>query len=74
MTQPMPLSFSRLSTFEQCPAQFDYLYVSKRVKSTMNEASEYGDTSIHYVKVNGQERPSKREEWDERHLLRPQLP
>jgi RecB family exonuclease len=44
----MPLSFSRLSTFEQCPAQFDYLYVSKRVKSTMNEASEYGDR-VHKV-------------------------
>jgi RecB family exonuclease len=43
MTHPMPLSFSRLSTFEQCPAQFDYLYVSKRVQSSMNEASEYGD-------------------------------
>jgi len=39
----MPLSFSRLSTFEQCPAQFDYLYVSKRVQSTSNEAADYGD-------------------------------
>jgi hypothetical protein len=48
MTHPMPLSFSRLSTFEQCPAQFDYLYVSKRVQSTMNEASEYGDR-VHKV-------------------------
>ena len=44
----MPLSFSRLSTFEQCPAQFDYLYVTKRVQSTMNEASEYGDR-VHKV-------------------------
>lgn len=43
MTTPMPLSFSRLSTFEQCPAQFDYLYVSKRVQSTSNEAADYGD-------------------------------
>lgn len=48
MTTLMPLSFSRLSTFEQCPAQFDYLYVSKRVQSTMNEASEYGDR-VHKV-------------------------
>jgi len=48
MTTPMPLSFSRLSTFEQCPAQFDYLYVSKRVQNTMNEASEYGDR-VHKV-------------------------
>jgi RecB family exonuclease len=43
MTTPMPLSFSRLSTFEQCQAQFDYLYVSKRVQNTSNEASDYGD-------------------------------
>ena len=48
MSNPMPLSFSRLSTFEQCPAQFDYLYVSKRVQNTMNEASEYGDR-VHKV-------------------------
>jgi RecB family exonuclease len=44
----MPLSFSRLSTFEQCPAQFDYLYVSKRVQNSTNEASEYGDR-VHKV-------------------------
>ena len=43
MAQWMPLSFSRLSTFEQCPAQFDYLYVSKSVVNSSNEASEYGD-------------------------------
>lgn len=43
MSNVMPLSFSRLSTFEQCPAQFDYLYVSKRVQSTTNEAADYGD-------------------------------
>lgn len=48
MTQLMPLSFSRLSTFEQCPAQFDYLYVSKRVQSTTNEAADYGDR-VHKV-------------------------
>jgi RecB family exonuclease len=39
----MPVSFSRLSTFEQCPAQFDYLYVSKLVPNLSNEASDYGD-------------------------------
>lgn len=44
----MPLSFSRLSTFENCPAQFDYLYVSKRVQNMSNEASEYGDR-VHKV-------------------------
>lgn len=43
MTHIMPLSFSRLSTFENCQAQFDYLYVSKRVQNTSNEASDYGD-------------------------------
>lgn len=48
MSQIMPLSFSRLSTFENCPAQFDYVYVSKRVKDQPNEASEYGDR-VHKV-------------------------
>lgn len=44
MTTPrMPLSFSRLSVFEQCQARFDYQYVSKRVQDSSNEASEYGD-------------------------------
>lgn len=48
MTKVMPLSFSRLSTFENCEAQFDYLYVSKRVQDKSNEASEYGDR-VHKV-------------------------
>lgn len=48
MTKVMPLSFSRLSTFEQCPAQFDYLYVSKRVVNHSNEHSDYGDR-VHKV-------------------------
>lgn len=48
MTKVMPLSFSRLSTFEQCEAQFDYLYVSKRVANQSNEASDYGDR-VHKV-------------------------
>jgi len=48
MTKVMPLSFSRLSTFEQCPAQFDYLYVSKRVVNESNEHSDYGDR-VHKV-------------------------
>jgi len=48
MSKVMPLSFSRLSTFENCPAQFDYVYVSKRVKDQPNEASEYGDR-VHKV-------------------------
>lgn len=48
MTKVMPLSFSRLSTFESCEAKFDYLYVSKRVVDQMNEASDYGDR-VHKV-------------------------
>ena len=48
MTKVMPLSFSRLSTFETCEAQFDYLYVSKRVANQSNEASDYGDR-VHKV-------------------------
>lgn len=43
MSDKMPLSYSRLSTFENCPAQFDYLYVSKSVRSVGSEATEYGD-------------------------------
>lgn len=43
MTKKLAMSFSRLNTFEQCPAKFDYLYVSKVVKDEMNEASAYGD-------------------------------
>jgi hypothetical protein len=39
----MPLSFSRLSTFEQCQAKFDYLYVSKSVKDEDNEYTIYGN-------------------------------
>ena len=39
----MPLSYSRLSTFENCQQQFDYLYVSKTVQSVGSDATEYGD-------------------------------
>jgi hypothetical protein len=44
----MALSYSRLSVFEQCPARFDYQYVSKRVQDQANEASAYGDR-VHKV-------------------------
>ncbi len=53
MTQPMPLSFSRLSTFEQCQAQFDYLYVSKRVQNSSNDASEYGNRVHELLEAKG---------------------
>jgi hypothetical protein len=49
MTAPsklMPVSFSRLSTFENCQAQFDYMYVSKSVQNKDNEFSLYG-TRVH---------------------------
>lgn len=43
MTTPIALSFSRLSTFEQCAAKFDYLYISKRVQDKDNEYTIYGN-------------------------------
>ena len=42
------LSYSRLSTFEQCQAKFDYLYVTKNVKDQGNEVSAYGNR-VHEV-------------------------
>lgn len=53
MTKPMPLSFSRLSTFEQCESMFDYLYVSKRVQDQQNEASAYGDRVHQILEARG---------------------
>lgn len=38
----IPLSYSRLTTFESCPSKFDYLYMSKLVKDAGNEHTEYG--------------------------------
>ena len=54
----MPLSFSRLSTFESCPQKFDYLYLSKTVKDSDNEFTLYG-TRVHealekYGKAGGE--------------------
>lgn len=46
MSHPMPLSFSRLSTFESCPQKFDYLYVTKNIKDSDNEFTIYG-TRVH---------------------------
>ena len=39
----MALSYSRLSTFEQCPQKFDYLYVTKAVQDLGNEHTIYGN-------------------------------
>lgn len=44
----MPLSYSRLSTFENCPAQFDYVNVSKSVAIRGSEAMDYGNR-VHEV-------------------------
>lgn len=46
MSQLMPLSFSRLSTFENCEAKFEHLYVTKRVTDSDNEFTIYG-TRVH---------------------------
>lgn len=43
MTKKFPLSFSRLSTFENCQQQFDYLYVTKSVQDQGNEHTFYGN-------------------------------
>lgn len=51
----MPLSFSRLSVFESCPAKFDYLYVSKRVQDQANEASAYGDRVHKVLEAKGRQ-------------------
>lgn len=53
MSTVMPLSFSRLSTFEQCEAKFDYLYVSKRVQDQQNEASAYGNRVHQLLEAKG---------------------
>lgn len=42
----MPLSYSRLSTFESCERKFEYLYVLKSVQDSGSTATEYG-TRVH---------------------------
>jgi hypothetical protein len=46
MTQKMPVSYSRLSTYEQCGRKFEYLYVLKQVQDQGSEATAYG-TRVH---------------------------
>lgn len=43
MTKRFPLSYSRLTTFEQCPAKFNYLYIEKTAVDHGNEYTEYGN-------------------------------
>lgn len=38
-----PLSFSRISTFEQCPLRFDYQYVTASHKDAGSDASRFGN-------------------------------
>jgi len=49
----MALSYSRLNTFENCPASFDYQYVSKLVKGTSCAASEYGNRVHEVLELHG---------------------
>lgn len=42
MNNKMPLSYSRLSCFENCQQQFDYLYVTKNVQDQGSVHTEYG--------------------------------
>ena len=63
----MPLSFSRLSTFESCESKFEFLYVTKRVKDADNEFTVYG-TRVHdalekYGKGEIDELPAEVEQW-----------
>lgn len=46
-----PVSFSRLSTFEQCEQKFDYLYVTKSIVDAGNEYTVYG-TRVHEALEN----------------------
>jgi len=48
MSKPTPLSYSRLSTFENCPASFDYQHISKLVSFQGSDATEYGNR-VHKV-------------------------
>jgi hypothetical protein len=54
----MPLSFSRLSTFEQCEAKFEYLHVTKTVKDSNNQYSAYGDRVHKALEMYGKARVS----------------
>ena len=49
------LSYSRLSTFEQCQAKFDYLYVTKSVKDQSNDASAYGNRVHELLELYGKD-------------------
>ena len=51
----IPISYSRLSTFEQCGLKFEYLYITKQVVDLGSEATNYG-TRVHTaLEVYGKE-------------------
>jgi hypothetical protein len=43
MQNKFPLSYSRLSCFKQCPAKFEYLYITKSVQDAGNEHTRFGE-------------------------------
>jgi len=49
----IPVSYSRLNTYEQCPARFDYQYVSRRVQDVQGDAAAYGDRVHKTLEVYG---------------------
>jgi len=54
-----PLSYSRMSTFENCQLQFEYLYVTKRVQDPGNEHTHYGTRVHESLELYGRERDDK---------------
>ena len=57
----MGLSYSRLSTFEQCESKFDYLYVTKSVQDMGGEASAYGNRVHEVLELYGKGELNKEE-------------
>jgi len=49
------LSYSRLSTFEQCETKFNHIYVSKDVKDSDNEFTIYGNRVHEALEQYGKE-------------------
>ncbi len=43
MTNKFPLSYSKVSCFKKCPAQFEALYVEKSVVDHGSDATQYGE-------------------------------
>jgi len=54
-----PISHSRLSTFENCPLQFEYLYVRKSIQDLGNEHTRYGNRVHESLELYGKEKDDK---------------